>query len=113
MDFHEEECARAFFHEKKPSPLYREVYKINNLLTGVSDSSFKRFFKNLRIDTPEVLNKTPSLRRFKGLTPLKRLTLHLSRSGKKAKFSKLIMLSFYKIIDELKQLNLDNKSLIT
>lgn len=112
-NFKEEACTKAFLQETIPSPFYREVYKINNLLQGVSNSSFKKFFKKLQIDTPEVLNKTRSLKRFKGLTPLKRLTLYLSRSGKKIKFSKLIILSFCKIIDELKQFSFQNKELVT
>ena len=112
-NFKEESCTKAFFQETIPSPFYREVYKINNLLEGASNSNFKIFFKKLQIDTPEVLNKTNSLKRFKGLTPLKRLTLHLSRSGKKTKFTKLVLLSFCKIIDELKYINYNNKEFIT
>jgi hypothetical protein len=110
-NFKDEACTALYFHESVPNPFFREIYKINNLLEGASSSNFKIFFKKLQIDTPEVLNKTPSLKRFSGLTPLKRLVLHLSRSGKKIKASKLIILSFCKIIDELKSVDFTKTSL--
>jgi len=60
-----------------------EVYDIEHLLHSISSSRFKVFFKNLSIDTPMTLNKINSLKRLKGLTDTSRLSLYLSKSGKK------------------------------
>lgn len=98
-----EACTKTFFDENQYNYFDRELYEINHLLQGASTSQFKIFFKKLNIDTPEILNKTKSLHRFKGLTPLTRLIFYLSRSGKKLKFSKLVLSSFFKIISELKE----------
>lgn len=108
----EEACTKSFYSELQYNYFDRELYEINYLLRGASESKFKIFFKNFNIDTPEVLNKTHSLRRFKGLTPLTRLVFYLSRSGKKLKFTKLILLSFFKIINELKITNNNLQAII-
>jgi hypothetical protein len=78
-----ESCSNTFLKEHQHNFFTREEYDINYLLKNIPLSNFKQFFKLLNIDTPEILNKTLSLKRIKGLTPLSRLSMYLSRSGKK------------------------------
>jgi hypothetical protein len=67
-------------------------------MSSIADSRFKSFFKTLGADTPEILNKTRSLKRIKGLTFLSRFSLYLSRSGHKETLSKLLTKSFLRIL---------------
>ena len=102
FDLTSDSCSKNFFDEVQQNFFDRELYNMKDLLIGISDSQFKTFFKNLGVDTPEVLNKTKSLKRMKGLTPLSRLSLYLARSGQKLKSTKLILNSFFEIINTLK-----------
>lgn len=79
-----------------------EVYDIEHLLHSISSSRFKVFFKNLSIDTPMTLNKINSLKRLKGLTDTSRLSLYLSKSGKKSSAMNNIMLGLFKVVQFLK-----------
>ena len=79
-----------------------EIYDIEHLLSSISNSRFKAFFKNLNIDTPITLNKINSLKRLKGLTDIERLSLYLSKSGKKNSAMNNIMLGLFKAIQFLK-----------
>ena len=88
-----------------------EVYNIEHLLSSISNSRFKVFFKDLNIDTPITLNKVNSLKRLKGLTDVERLSLYLSKSGKKTSAMNNIMLGLFKVVQFLK-LGSFNKSLL-
>lgn len=79
-----------------------EVYNIEYLLSSISNSRFKVFFKNLSIDTPTTLNKINSLKRLKGLTDVSRLSLYLSKSGKKTSAMNNIMSGLFKVVQFLK-----------
>jgi hypothetical protein len=81
-------------------------------MSAIADSKFKSFFKELSTDTPEILNKTQSLERIKGLTFLSRFSLYLSRSGHKEKSSKLLIKSFLNILRICKTSYI-NQSLLT
>lgn len=96
-------CNINFFREVQHDFLNREVYDIKYLLNTAATSQFKSFFKDLTIDTPEILNHTKSLHRIKGLTYLSRLVLYFSRSGKKIKFSKIILKAFAIISEVFKK----------
>lgn len=96
-------CNINFFREVQHDFLNREVYDIKYLLNVAATSQFKSFFKDLTIDTPEILNQTKSLHRIKGLTYLSRLVLYFSRSGKKIKFSKIILKAFAIISEVFKK----------
>lgn len=114
--FYQDNYLPTLFNEIQNDSFTREEFDLNYLLRGAAISQFKFFFKNLSTDTPETLNKTKSLKRLKGLTPLTRLSLHLARSGKKLKATKLILTSFYRLILKLKQqayaINFDWRSLM-
>lgn len=101
--FYQDNYLPNLFNEVQNDNFTREEFDINYLLRNAAISQFKFFFKSLNTDTPEILNKTKSLKRLKGLTPLTRLSLHLARSGKKLKATKLILLSFSRLILKLKQ----------
>lgn len=105
-------CSYTFLREHQHNFFEREEYDINYLLKNIPLSNFKQFFKPLQIDTPEVLNKTPSLKRIKGLTSLTRLSTYLTRSGKKLKFSKLISRSLFDIIKTLNYNNLNSSMVL-
>lgn len=75
-----------------------EIYNINLLLSNLRSSSFKLFFKNLEVDTPESLNVIKSLKRLKSTTLLKRLASYFLKSGKRNKTLNQILISFNKII---------------
>ncbi len=83
-------------------PFNYEVYDIEHLLHSISSSRFKVFFKNLSVDTPTTLNKIKSLRRLRGLTDTSRLSLYLSKSGKKNSAMNNIMLGLFKVVQFLK-----------
>ena len=70
-----------------------------------NSSSFKLFFKDLHINTPQILNKVKSLGRLKGLTPIRIFLNYMNRHGKKHFFSKLILNSF--IYNFSKSMNID------
>lgn len=104
----EDICTANFLGETQHNVFDRESYNIDYLLSNVPLSKFKDFFKSLSIDTPESLNKTKSLKRIKGLTPLTRFSLYLARSGKKNKLSTILLNSFFHLIDFLKTTNVYN-----
>ena len=79
-----------------------EVYNIEYLLSSISNSRFKVFFKTLNIDTPMALNKVNSLKRLKGLTDVARLSLYLSKSGKKNSAMNNILFGLFKVLQFLK-----------
>lgn len=96
-------CHWNIFKEMNFNKAICHIYNAQTLLDSIALSPFKSFFEKFNIDTPEVLNKTKSLSRLKGLTYLNRLSLYLSRAGKKLKFSKLILWSLVNIIEILKR----------
>ena len=91
-------CTTTFLSEVEQDFFDREVCDLNVIMSPIANSQFKSFFKLLNTDTPEILNKTTSLERLRGLTFLKRFSLYLSRAGFKEKSSRLLMNSFFHII---------------
>lgn len=78
--------------------LSQEIYNINFLLKNVRNSSFKYFFKNLDIDTPEVLNKVKSLKRIKDKSLLNKFSTYLSKNGKKVRSMQQVLRVFQNLI---------------
>ena len=105
-------CTKTFFEDVKQDFFEREVYNLRLTMSAVADSRFKSFFKELGTDTPEILNKTHSLKRIKGLTFLSRFALYLSRSGYKERSSKLLIKSFLNIL-RIYKLNCTSQSLLS
>ena len=97
-----EDCYKDFFIEEQNNYYDDHIDEIDIKLAGVHYSEFKSFFKDLNIDTPYILNKTPSLHRLKGKTRLLRLTTYLMRHGKKATAIKLLLNAFYHPYSDLR-----------
>jgi hypothetical protein len=105
-------CTKTFLEDVGQDFFEREVYNLQLTMSAIADSKFKSFFKELSTDTPEILNKTQSLERIKGLTFLSRFSLYLSRSGHKERSSKLLIKSFLNILRICKTSYI-NQSLLT
>ena len=99
--FFMEYCNKFFLEEEQLSYYDDTIEGIDKKLSGIHYSEFKSFFKDLGIDTPYILNQTPSLHRIRGKTRLIRLTTYLMRHGKKNTAIKLLLNALFLPYQEL------------
>jgi len=95
-------CDYNLFSEIKQDYFLRDTSRVKNVFKSLSTSRFKLFFRDLSIDTPSILNKTPSLRRNQNSTDFGKLAICLARRGKKIQATNLISKAIFSSFVELK-----------
>ena len=92
----------CFLNHELNSNFYPEIRR---KLSAFYSSKFKLFFRDLSINTPQVLNKVNSLKRIRGLTPLSIFVRYLTRHGKKSTSRKVILNSFFFLLKNTNSLH--------
>ena len=95
-------CDYNFFDEIKHDYFMRDTLNVKSNFESIRSSRFKLFFRNLGMDTPAILNKTPSLHRNQNFTDFGKLVICLSRKGKKIQASNLISNAVFSSFRDLK-----------
>ena len=97
----EDYYSTKLFNEINYDYFLKDIYDFKEIFTSVNTLAHKNFFKDLSLNTPNVLNHTSSQKRFSNHTNMLKLATCFMRGGKKVQATKLISVAIFKVFYDL------------
>jgi hypothetical protein len=98
----EDHYSAKLFNETSYDYFLKDVYDFKETFSAVNTLMHKNFFKELGLNTPNLLNQTKSLKRFSNSTDMLKLSACLMRAGMKSQAINLISVAVFRAFTNLK-----------